>query len=268
MKAYDLVDLIITAHEKESKERVEIAPGLAVEPMLNYTGRMAKFAYRKGFPSAKKTWRYTKHKDRKYCGKFDIRIHDSTGKMEHEVLLKSCVIHLSRESVREIYHGNDPYEIGLEGEALEIGCDIQCAFAEQEINWGIFDFQLSTHFGDPDRKEDDDLLYNAVPRDFFMLYLERCFHEIKENGHSVESVFELAVTPYLNSSREAANHVLWPPISKRRIRNPYRQFIYSSISIRKVERWISPFLDRINKICKSGKYNHIWIKNYSQQKFK
>ena len=165
--------------------------------MLNYTGRKWQNLHidRKGFPSAKKTWRYTKHKDRKYCGKFDIRIHDSTGKMEHEVLLKSCVTYLSRESVREIYHGNDPYEIGLEGEALEIGCDIQCAFAEQEINWESLTSSLAPNFGDPDRKEDDDLLYNAVPRDFFMLYLERCFHEIKENGHSVESVFELAVTP-------------------------------------------------------------------------
>ena len=164
MKAEEIIDLVIQRHENEDSSIIPICKGLHLEPMLNYTGKMARNAY----------WQYKKnwHKDRKYVGILDHKIMDPTGKMEHSQLLARSLGKVRIESIRAVYDGEDPFEITVNQEELELLCDIQCSLIEQEVNWGVHDFQQRTHFGYPEMNID--YMRNAVPRDFFLLFFERC----------------------------------------------------------------------------------------------
>ena len=150
--------------------------------MLDYSGKMARKAYQ-GY---RKKW----HEGRNYVGLLDFRIMDPTGKMEHSKLLARSIGRVPIEALREIYDGADPTILGLSKPQLALASDIQCSFAEQEINWGIREFQLRTHFGYPEMKAEH--LRNAVPRDFFMMYFERCNAEILR-GSSIESALRLSL---------------------------------------------------------------------------
>ena len=73
--------------------------------------------------------------------------------------------------IRRINDGEDPEIVGQTDDDIVLLSEIQCSFLEQEINWRSHDFQLRTFFG-LDTIEDP-LFSNAVPRDFFMCYLEK-----------------------------------------------------------------------------------------------
>ena len=51
MKAKEIIDLVIKRHEDGDSSEIQICKGLHLEPMLNYTGKMARNAY----------WQYKKN---------------------------------------------------------------------------------------------------------------------------------------------------------------------------------------------------------------
>ena len=242
MDANEMIDAIITRHENRDDTSIQVCEDLHLEPMLNYSGKMARKAYQ----SYRKNW----HADRKHVGVLDFRIMDPTGKMEHSKLLARSIGRVPIEALRSIYDGDDPSKLGLSENQLALASDIQCSFAEQEVNWGIHDFQLRTHFGYPDMKADH--LRNAVPRDFFMMYFERCTDEIL-NGASVESALEIVSDPQYQASFVASKMVLMPPISgsgnSRRIRPDFLPFLRSSTQDGIVSPWINSHVNRIGNLC-------------------
>jgi len=255
MKAYDLISEVISRHENSSNEPIQICDDLHLEPMLDYGGKMSRKAYQ----SYRKNW----HKERKYCGVLDFKIMDPTGKMEHSKLLGRSIDKVPVEALRHVYDGKDPFQLELTQEQLALICDIQCSFAEQEVNWGVNDFQLRTHFGYPDFKVDH--LRNAVPRDFFMLYFERCIAKIS-SGKSPEEALKTVSDPQYQASFVASKMVLMPPIkssgNNRRISDEFLPYLRSN-NIDSVEPWINPHLERINKFCvdKAGTSPY-WTKTY------
>ena len=161
MNASELIELIIDRHESNDDTPIIVHKTLKLEPVLDYGGKMARKAYQ--------TYRKNWHEKRKYCGFLDFKIMDATGKMEHSQLLARSIGLVPIEAIRFVYDGGDPYDLDLTDDQLALACDIQCSFMEQEVNWGIYPFQLRTHFGYPDMQ--NDVLRNCVPRDFFMMFL-------------------------------------------------------------------------------------------------
>ena len=90
MKAEEIIDLVISRHEKADDSYIHICEGMHLEPMLNYSGKMARNAFR---PSYKRNW----HKDRKFVGVLDHKIMDPTGKMEQSELLSRSLEGFNRE---------------------------------------------------------------------------------------------------------------------------------------------------------------------------
>ena len=45
MKAEEIIDLVIQRHENDNPAVIPICKGLHLEPMLDYTGKMARNAY-------------------------------------------------------------------------------------------------------------------------------------------------------------------------------------------------------------------------------
>ena len=255
MKAHEIIDLIIKRHENSDNSVISICNDLHLEPMLNYTGKMARNAY----------WQYKKkwHKDRKFVGILDHRIHDSTGKMEHSELLSRSLGRVDIESIRSIYDGEDPFEITDNEEELELLCDIQCSLIEQEVNWGVHEFQQRTHFGYPEMNVD--YMRNAVPRDFFLLFFERC-NDLISQGLSVQESLEIVAQPQKKHSTVASKIVLMPPrvgsAPNVRISKEFLPFLRSR-NIGGAEPWINPFLDRISKLCLEQGNNPYWEKNFN-----
>ena len=63
MKADEIIEEIISRHENKDDSPIELYENLYLEPMLNYSGKMARKAY----------WGFSRkpfHKDRYYCGIF------------------------------------------------------------------------------------------------------------------------------------------------------------------------------------------------------
>ena len=242
MEAKEIIDLVITRHEEGDSSEIRICEGLHLEPMLNYSGKMARNAY----------WQYKKnwHKDRKYIGILDHKIMDRTGKMEHSKLLARSLGKVRIESIRAVYDGGDPFEI-TDGEELELLCDIQCSLIEQEVNWGIHDFQQRTHFGYPEMNVD--YMRNAVPRDFFLLFFERCDALIKE-GKTVDESLEVVAEPQKEHSTVASKIVLMPPrvgsAPNVRLREEFLPYLRSK-NVGNTEFWINPFLARIEDLCEN-----------------
>ena len=255
MNANEMIDAIISRHESRDDTPIPVHDNLHLEPMLNSSGKMARKAYQ----SYRKNW----HADRQYVGHLDFRIMDPTGKMEHSRLLARSIGRVPIEALRAIYDGEDPETLGLSESQLALASDIQCSFAEQEVNWGIHDFQLRTHFGYPDMSADH--LRNAVPRDFFMLYFERCTHEIM-NGASIETALETVSDPQYQASFVASKMVLMPPISgsgnSRRIRPDFLPFLRSN-NLDGVEPWINPFVNRIAALCADMGPSPYWESTYN-----
>ena len=255
MDADGIVDLVIRRHEESSSEPIQVLSDLRLEPMLNYSGKMARKAYQ-GY---RKSW----HATRKYCGILDFRIIDPTGKMEHSQLLSRSLGKIPIDSLRRVYDGEDPFKLGLSDVQLGLMCDIQCSFAEQEINWGIHDFQLRTHFGYPEMRETH--LSNAVPRDFFMLFFERCMSEI-DSGASIEESLRRISDPRYRASFVASKMVLMPPIkgsgNGRKIDPEFRPFLRSE-ALGGASPWVEPFLGRISDLCEDRGASPYWERAHS-----
>jgi hypothetical protein len=245
-----MIETIISRHENRDSTAIQVCENLHLEPMLGYSGKMARKAYQ-GY---RKKW----HEGRKYVGLLDFRIMDPTGKMEHSKLLARSIGRVPIEALREIYDGADPTSLGLSKPQLALASDIQCSFAEQEINWGIREFQLRTHFGYPEMKAEH--LRNAVPRDFFMMYFERCTAEIL-GGSSIESALRRVSDPQYQESFVASKMVLMPPIvgsgNSRRIMPDFLPFLRSSC-LGGAEPWIDLHLDRISDLCDKSGISPYW----------
>ena len=254
MRADEIINAIISRHEEGSPEPIPILDDLRLEPMLDYGGKMARKAYQ----SYRKNW----HKDRQHVGILDFRIMDPTGKMEHSQLLARSVGEVPIEALREVYDGGDPFDLGLSDKQLALACDIQCSFAEQEVNWGVHDFQLRTHFGYPGMRVE--YLRNAVPRDFFMLYFERCDSEVGA-GSRIEESLRLVSEPQYQESYVASKMVLMPPISGsgdgRRIRGDFLPYLRSA-NFEGVRPWIEPHLGRIGELCENRGVSPYWKRTY------
>jgi len=242
MDANGLIELIISRHEMNNPDSIIVHNSLRLEPVLDYGGKMARKAYQ--------TYRKNWHSERKYCGFLDFKIMDPTGKMEHSQLLARSIGLVPIEAIREIYDGIDPYELNLTDEQLALACDIQCSFMEQEINWGIYPFQLRTHFGYP--QMNDDVLRNSVPRDFFMMFFERCDEAIR-TGSSVAEALQI-VDEHYEHSYVASKMVIMPPISgsgeNRKIKKDWLPYVRSAQLV-DTESWIVPHLGRILPLIES-----------------
>ena len=255
MKAEEIIDLVISRHEKADDSYIHICKGLHLEPMLNYTGKMARNAY----------WQYKKnwHKDRKYVGILDHKIMDQTGKMEHSQLLARSLGKVRIESIRAVYDGDDPFEITDNREELELLCDIQCSLIEQEVNWGVHDFQQRTHFGYPEMNID--YMRNAVPRDFFLLFFERC-NALMKQGMSVEESLNVVAEPQKEESRTAMKIVLMPPRTGSapnvKLREEFLPYLRSDM-IGGAEPWIQPFLGRVEELCLRVGVSPYWERIFS-----
>ena len=253
-KATEIIESVISRHEDGSEKPIPILDDLRLEPVLDYGGKMARKAYQ----SYRKNW----HKDRQHVGILDFRIMDPTGKMEHSQLLARSVGEVPIEALREVYDGGNPFDLGLSDEQLALACDIQCSFAEQEVNWGIHNFQLRTHFGYPEMRAEH--LRNAVPRDFFMLYFERCDSEVR-GGAGIEEALRLVSDPQYQKSYVASKMVLMPPITgsgnSRRIRDDFLPCLRSA-NIGGVRPWIESHLDRIGELCEEKGVSPYWKLTY------
>ena len=164
---------------------------------------------------------------------------DNTGKMEHFKLIERILPLLNIRDIRRIYDGEDPEIVGQTDDDIVLLSEIQCSFLEQEINWGPHDFQLRTFFG-LDTIEDP-LFSNAVPRDFFMCYLEKSF-EVFNETQSVEKAMK-AIDEHYEFAEVANKSVMKPPKEgsgkKSRVLPEYRAYIYSNITS-SAEPWINP----------------------------
>ena len=76
MDANNLIGSIIEAHENDDKDGIKITPNLLLVPQLNYSGKMAKKAYR--------GYRKNKNAGRPYCGILDFKIMLKDTNTEHE----------------------------------------------------------------------------------------------------------------------------------------------------------------------------------------
>ena len=255
MKADEIIEQIISRHENKDDSPIELYENLYLEPMLNYSGKMARKAY----------WGFSRkpfHKDRYYCGILDFKIMDNTGKMEHFKLIERILPLLNIRDIRRIYDGEDPEIVGQTDDDIVLLSEIQCSFLEQEINWGPHDFQLRTFFG-LDTIEDP-LFSNAVPRDFFMCYLEKSF-EVYNETQSVEKAMK-SIDEHYELSEVANKSVMKPPKEgsgkKSRVLPEYRAYIYSNITS-SAEPWINPHLHRIAQLCINDGVSPFWEKAYS-----
>ena len=139
MKAEEIIDKIIFHHENKNPKSIRIHDNLHLEPMLNYSGKMARNAYL--------DYGYKWNQNRRFCGILDFRIMDETGKMEHGELLARSLGLVSLDIMRDVYDGKDPFKMNLTEKQLSVVCDIQASMIEQEVNWGTNEFQKKNSFG-------------------------------------------------------------------------------------------------------------------------
>lgn len=155
--------IILDAHSAGTG-RLEVIDGFVLEPQLEYSGLMAKGAY--------KSWKHEKHRSRPKVGCFDFKIFRMSGSEErpmiHPTVISDAAGNLSLETLEKVFEGNDPMELGLSPGASLVATEVQLAMLEQEINWGDEVFQSWTLFPPSGGKR---------PRDFIMAYLRRLSEE-------------------------------------------------------------------------------------------
>ena len=101
MKASEIIDLVISRHEQKDDSPIILHGDLQLEPMIDYTGKMARKAY----------WGFSRkpfHEDRLYCGILDYKIMNNSEKMEHYGLMGSILNKLRIEDIRAVFDGTDP----------------------------------------------------------------------------------------------------------------------------------------------------------------
>lgn len=243
MRAQEIMELVLSKHEKKDSSPIQLSKNISIEPKLNYSGKMAKRGY----------WQYRRnwHATRPFVGALDFKIMNKKGSLEHYELLSRLLGNIPMEAVREIYLGESPQELKLDPEATSIAEEIQCAFLEQEVNWGNYDFQCRTWFGFPEL--DNKILSSCVPRDFFMLFLEYTNSLLKE-GYDKGTSLDKVVSPHRETSGIATKKVIMPPIQGsgmgRKLTLEFEEKLFRS-SQASPKLWITPFLPRISKFCES-----------------
>jgi len=258
MNAHEIIELIISRHEDGSSDSIPIYGKLELEPTLNYSGKMARKAY----------WGFSRkpfHEGRLHCGILDFKIMNNSGKMEHFGLVERILSTLKIDWIREVYNEGDPLTIqGIKDSELVLLSEVQCAFLEQEVNWGPHGFQLRTFFG-LDTIEDE-LLRNSVPRDFFMVFIEKCF-AVLDAGGSIEDAL-MAIDNHYERSEVAEKLVLKPPKAgsgkKTRLIDQYRKHVYRNNGDISVP-WIDSHLLRINQLCEKKGTSPHWNRTYSNE---
>lgn len=253
-------------------EPIRIFRGLELWPALKYSGTQAINAYHHAMPRKnwKKSNRY-KNAGRKFVGLLDFLIIDfetwneDGGKMNHEKLLREILTKLDADIVREIYHGSDLNSLGIDEEAKNIALQLMCAFVEQEVNWGTENFQKHTNFGNteymylhPDKCK---YLQEAVPRDFYCSHILYLFDQL-EQGAELETLLTKFIKKNKSKTSPMTKPTIMPAIDGEHIRDGYGQFMLSYQN-KAVTRWIEPFLDEVDSLCKIAGENHLWEKRYS-----
>jgi len=239
MDAHALIERILEAHE-EGKDEIKICNSLVLEPQLDYTGKMARDAY--------KGWRRFANKGALYAGILDFKVLIEDEGMEHEFLIESAVVNLSRDIVRKIHSGFDPFSFeDIDERKREVASWVQSGFIEQELNWGEMDFQLWTHFGNPSR--DDSLLRRAAPRDFMMVFMEKCFDEVERTDKGPARAVEDVLKEYMDTTKEASIEVVTPPIEDKSVKDDFRENMPPNIFGEGTPKWIEPYIDRIERLC-------------------
>ena len=272
MRPEQIIESIITRHEKGNSDPVHVFGDLNLHPMLNYRGLMARGAYRHMTP--RKYWkksRHYMHANRRYVGLLDFQIIDplwvdEKGKMSHPTLLHNVLNLLTEKDVIEIYYGKGINELDLTEEQIPTAFNLMCAFIEQEVNWGPYDFQLHTHFGSTKfmyrAPEKCEYLQNAVPRDFFCSHILWLFDQFSSGEwEDIEALFSRFFKVNLGKTDSIRNAVIRPPIRNERVLPRHQRFMLSSHN-RTSKRWIEPFVERISKLCLSVGPNHLWERYY------
>ena len=238
MDAHSLIEKILEAHENDIEE-IKVCDSLVLEPQLDYSGKMARDAFRGR--------RKNKHKGKIYAGILDFKILIENEGMEHEKLISSAVKELPSEAIRGIHDGMAPEDIqGLTERQKEVASWLQAGFIEQELNWGEEPFQSRTYFGKP--SANDDLLRRSAPRDFQTVFIEKCYDEYK--SHDEEQIGKI-LQKYLKRTKETKNLVIWPPLdwSTRKIRKDFRDFMPPELYGHDTDKWVEPHLERIKELC-------------------
>lgn len=132
-------------------------------------------------------------------------------------------------------------------EKRKIASWVQAGFVEQELNWGMMDFQLWTHFGNPSR--DDSLLREAAPRDFLMVFMERCFDVVERTDNDPTQVVEDISNDYMEPTKEADNEVINPPIENKKVEEDFRDNMAPQIFGKETDKWVEPYINRIKRLC-------------------
>jgi len=242
METIQFIERILTAHEQADDTPIEISGNLRLLPQIDYSGKMARDAYR--------GWRWFKHRERLYAGIFDFKIMIGEEGMEHEKLMHEVVSTLPIEAVRKVHSGEDPMEInGLNSTQRNVASHIQAGFIEQELNWGEEPFQSWTYFGDSTKK--DELLRSAAPRDYLMVYIEKCIGDASSSGTGIEEAFKKTVLPYITYSEGARNSIVDIPIDRKRkqVFDDFRGYMPSAITGRLTRKWVVPHLERAMAYC-------------------
>lgn len=163
MKPEEIAEIILEGH-LTNKPIIDSIPNFRLDLQLNYSGLMARGAYRQ--------WKEIRNKDRKKVGCFDFKIFRLTSDgdlpMLHPRVIEDVGEKLNRDAVERIFRGENPLEIGLNEEVMVTLREAQLAMLEQEINWGDESFQSWSKFLPSDGKR---------PRDFVMAYFRRILEE-------------------------------------------------------------------------------------------
>jgi hypothetical protein len=268
MKAYDIIDKVVASHEAGSADPINVYGDLYLHPMIKYKGLMAIAAYRHMTP--RKYWkksRHYMHANRQFVGLLDFQIIDplwidDKGKMNHPDLLRNVLNLLTAEDIQKLYDGRDIDYLNDEQKPTAI--NLLCAFIEQEVNWGIYDFQLHTHFGSTEfmyrNPEKCEYLSSAVPRDFFCSHILYLFEQLESNPN-IDDLLDNFFGMTLKKTDAVRNPTIQPPLgANEHIKKTYKQHMLSYGN--SVERWIEPFLDRISKLCENIGPNHLWERYY------
>jgi hypothetical protein len=254
LEAVELIGNIIEAHETANRDGFSITENIKILPQLNYTGKMARKAY--------SGYRKGKNAGRLYCGILDFKIVFDNQDTEHEKHMIGPTIHnLTQDITRRIHDGDDPLKFTqLTTEQKDIACCLQAAFVEQEVNWGIENFQLWTRFGDP--QSIDDLLRLSAPRDFLSVFLERCYTELHA-GKGWGSIAAEVIAPFRQKSFSAGSNVLMPPIKNKKVVVEFRESMPCSIHKKRSSLWIVRHLQRIADFCEMKGVNPLFSMTYT-----
>jgi hypothetical protein len=163
MKPEEIASLILECHLNKTPA-IEAIANFRIDIQLDYSGRMAKGAYR--------LWRNRRNVGRKKIGCFDFKIFRKENNeflpMVHDRIITDVGSKVNKNSLEQVFLGKDPHELGCDKDAMVVLQEAQLTMLEQEINWGDECFQSWSRFLPSKGKR---------PRDFVMAYFRRIYSE-------------------------------------------------------------------------------------------